>query len=126
MKEAEARPGEKLWALVTALREGITFDTALKRLRVVEDPRTVWDDLAETLMNGQREGQLRQLLSGNQVTALHRQAAESHPKLRRGQVWCLICGRTQQVSSAHALANGWPECCGQTMTIDSPAERVQP
>jgi hypothetical protein len=124
MKESEACPGDKLCALVTALTTAVTFDTALKRLGHPEPVHTVWDDLAETLMNGQREDQLRQLLSGNQVTALHRQAAAAHPTLKRGQVWCLTCGRTHKVSSAHAMANGWPECCGQTMTIDSPAERA--
>lgn len=124
MKESEACPGEKLFALVTAMQEGIMFETALKRMRVVEDPHTVWDDLAETLMNGQRQGQLRKLLfSPECVTDLHRKIAQANPKLRRGKVWCLTCGAFRKVNSAHCLANGWPECCGQTMTIDSPVER---
>ncbi|MCU7840843.1 MAG: hypothetical protein KZQ94_15875 [Candidatus Thiodiazotropha sp. (ex Troendleina suluensis)] len=50
--------------------------------------------------------------------------ANCHPKLRRGQVWCHECGRTQKVNSGHALANGWPKCCGYTMSIDSPEERA--
>jgi hypothetical protein len=49
---------------------------------------------------------------------------ERVPQLRRGQVWCLQCGRTQRVDSASALWFGWPKCCGYTMTIDSPDERV--
>lgn len=54
---------------------------------------------------------------------LHKKLAASHPKLSRGQVWCLSCGHTKKVDSAGALANGWPKCCGYTMTIDSPEER---
>ena len=44
-------------------------------------------------------------------------------KLRRGQVWCKTCGHPQRVNNG--LVNGWPKCCGYTMTIDSPAERAE-
>lgn len=54
---------------------------------------------------------------------LYKKTAESHSKLSRGVVSCLECGATQKVDSAHALANGWPKCCGYTMTIDDPKER---
>lgn len=47
----------------------------------------------------------------------------SHPKLARGQVWCRKCGATRRVDGADGLRNGWPKCCGETMTIDSPEER---
>lgn len=50
--------------------------------------------------------------------------AEAHTKLKRGKVWCVVCGRTQDVDSAECLRNGWPKCCGQTMTLDSPQERI--
>lgn len=50
---------------------------------------------------------------------------KSHPKLSRGQVWCTACGRSESVKAAGALQNGWPKCCGYTMTIDSPAERAK-
>lgn len=46
------------------------------------------------------------------------------PQLRRGTVWCTKCGRSQDVFAAIALRIGWPTCCGHTMTIDSPAERI--
>lgn len=49
-----------------------------------------------------------------------------HPKLARGQVWCVRCGRTRRVDSGVCLRSGWPECCGETMTIDSPEERRKP
>lgn len=49
--------------------------------------------------------------------------AKAIPQLRRGQVWCRECGRTQRVNSALALREGWPKCCGYTMTIDSPEEQ---
>jgi hypothetical protein len=40
-----------------------------------------------------------------------------------GQCWCVKCGDTVMVNSAICLRHGWPLCCGQTMTIDSPQER---
>lgn len=50
--------------------------------------------------------------------------AFSHPKLERGQVWCRQCGATMKVNSGNAMRNGWPKCCGYTMTIDSPEEQA--
>ena len=47
------------------------------------------------------------------------------PQLKRGKVWCTICGREQEVDSAECLATGWPKCCGYTMTVDSPEERKE-
>lgn len=57
------------------------------------------------------------------MSHIHDKIAASHPKLTRGMVWCRHCGRSQNVNSAHALAAGWPKCCGFTMTIDAPEER---
>ena len=54
---------------------------------------------------------------------MHDKLTSSHPSLQRGMVWCRICGRSQRVDSAGALRNGWPKCCGYTMTIDSPEEQ---
>ncbi len=48
---------------------------------------------------------------------------ECHPKLARRQVWCRICGATQRVENG--LRDGWPTCCGSTMTIDSPEEQAK-
>lgn len=56
--------------------------------------------------------------------SLHDMLAKTHPKLARGRVWCTLCGQTQRVDSADALAHGWPKCCGQTMTIDAPWGRA--
>jgi len=39
-----------------------------------------------------------------------------------GRVWCMKCGATRKVDSGDCLRHGWPECCGETMTIDSPEE----
>lgn len=47
------------------------------------------------------------------------------PQLARGQVWCRSCGSTRAVNSAGAMSNGWPKCCGHTMTIDSPEEQAR-
>ena len=55
--------------------------------------------------------------------SIYSELAESDPKLKRGQVWCHKCGRTERVNSAECFRTGWPECCGQTMSIDSPEER---
>lgn len=57
------------------------------------------------------------------VDRMYRTMAESHSKLRRGLVWCTSCGRSMRVDTAYCLGNGWPKCCGYTMTIDSPQER---
>jgi hypothetical protein len=54
---------------------------------------------------------------------LHQTLAMCHPGLTRGQVWCRKCGATRKVDSADCLQNGWPKCCGETMTIDSPTEQ---
>lgn len=55
---------------------------------------------------------------------LIRQVAASSPQLARGRVWCYVCGHTETVDSAHCLIAGWPEHCGQTMSVDSPEERA--
>jgi len=59
------------------------------------------------------------------LDAMYRDMADSDPKLKRGQVWCHRCGSTQKVDSAACLRTGWPKCCGETMSIDSPEERRQ-
>jgi hypothetical protein len=47
------------------------------------------------------------------------------PQIKRGQVWCIVCGHTQSVDGVSALTGaGWPKHCGVTMTIDSPEERA--
>ena len=55
---------------------------------------------------------------------LHELLAQSHPKIRRGQVWCRTCSATMRVDPDDCLAHGWPSCCGQTMTLDAPDERA--
>jgi hypothetical protein len=58
------------------------------------------------------------------ILSVHKTLAESTPRLRRGIVWCTVCGRELKVDSAHCLAKGWPMCHGYTMTLDSPEERA--
>jgi hypothetical protein len=55
---------------------------------------------------------------------LHEKIASEVQQLARGQCWCVWCGRMQRVDGAQCLRTGWPMCCGQTMTIDSPQERA--
>lgn len=57
------------------------------------------------------------------MTDLQQTLGNCHPKLARGQVWCRTCGATLRVDSADCFRSGWPECCGETMTIDAPDER---
>lgn len=47
--------------------------------------------------------------------------SHAHPKLSRGQVWCRTCGAT--LTGIYGMRDGWPKCCGHTMTIDSPEEQ---
>lgn len=56
------------------------------------------------------------------MSGLHNKIAKSHPKLRRGRVWCLKCGVHQDVDTLSCLLGGWPRHCGETMSLDSPAE----
>jgi len=52
------------------------------------------------------------------MKAIYSEIQNSHPSLKRGKVWCRTCGKKQYVNSANCLLNGWPKCCGYTMTID--------
>lgn len=56
--------------------------------------------------------------------SLYDELANCHPTIRRGMVWCTVCGRSQRVNTAEAFRSGWPKCCGYTMTLDSPSERA--
>lgn len=55
--------------------------------------------------------------------SLHDDLGKCHKKLSRGRVWCTKCGGTVMVDSSRCFKYGWPKCCGETMTIDSPDER---
>lgn len=65
---------------------------------------------------------LREL--AEKATSLHDNIVADVPQLRRGMVWCTVCGHSERVDSANALRHGWPKHCGFTMTIDSPEERA--
>ena len=56
--------------------------------------------------------------------SLYTELGDCHPSLARGQVWCRHCSNNQKVDSGDCIANGWPKCCGYTMTIDSPKEQA--
>ncbi len=59
----------------------------------------------------------------NEPTKMYRDIVAQVPQLRRGSCWCRTCGRHVKVNAGNSLANGWPKCCGYTMTIDSPEEQ---
>jgi len=46
------------------------------------------------------------------------------PQLKRGLCWCRTCRRSERFKH-DPLRNGWPRCCGHTMTIDSPVEQLE-
>ena len=54
------------------------------------------------------------------ATGLHEKIVADVPELQRGLVWCRACRRERKVDSADCLRNGWPKCCGGTMTINHP------
>jgi hypothetical protein len=39
------------------------------------------------------------------------------------ELWCKKCGFTTKVDGGRCMKEGWPTCCGETMTIDSPEEQ---
>lgn len=48
------------------------------------------------------------------------------PQFKRGLVWCHTCGRERRVDAVRATTgDGWPKCCGYTMSLDSPEERAK-
>lgn len=59
------------------------------------------------------------------IEAMFHGVVASCPQLARGRIWCRKCGASRKVDSATCLRTGWPKCCGETMTIDSPGERVR-
>jgi hypothetical protein len=54
---------------------------------------------------------------------IYEDIAKSHPKLQEGKVWCRTCKKEQEVDTVHCLKNGWPKCCGLTMSLDKPEKR---
>ena len=54
--------------------------------------------------------------------ALYEEMAKSHPSLIAGKVWCGRCGRSRMVDPAKCLRDGWPKCCGATVSIGKPDE----
>lgn len=59
------------------------------------------------------------------ASGLHQRIADDVPAIKRGRVWCKRCGAELEVDGARCLRDGWPTCCGETMTIDSPAEQAE-
>ena len=53
------------------------------------------------------------------ATGIYDAMAKSHPSLERGMVRCKKCDRTLKVDSARCLREGWPKCCGSTMSLES-------
>lgn len=56
------------------------------------------------------------------LKAAFQTAVEGTPQLKRGVVWCHKCGHSEAVDSAGCLSSGWPQHCGETMSLDSPEE----
>jgi hypothetical protein len=56
--------------------------------------------------------------------SLYDDLAKCDPKIARGKVWCVKCGKSLSVDPARCFQFGWPKCCDATMTIDSPQWRA--
>jgi hypothetical protein len=56
------------------------------------------------------------------MNSVYTDIANSHPSLKSGDVWCRECGAKKNIKSSNALKNGYPKCCGYTMTIDNPSK----
>lgn len=54
--------------------------------------------------------------------SLYDTIAASHPSLLAGVVWCSRCSKSRTVDAAKCLRDGWPRCCGVTVSIDKPTE----
>lgn len=39
-------------------------------------------------------------------------------------VVCKKCGKRRKVSFGHCLGHGWPECCGQTMSLEKTTANI--
>jgi hypothetical protein len=50
---------------------------------------------------------------------LYEEIARSHPSLFEGKVYCARCGKPRQVDAAKCLRDGWPKCCGATVSLAS-------
>lgn len=57
------------------------------------------------------------------MSTLTEALASCHEKIERGLVWCRTCGAQKSVDPEKCIREGWPMCCGHTMTIDAPEER---
>lgn len=50
-----------------------------------------------------------------------RESLAEIPQFKRGMVWCHKCGHSQKVDAVECtLRTGWPDHCGQTMSLDEP------
>lgn len=54
-----------------------------------------------------------------------KQAVAKDHSLSAGLVWCRECGRRRSVDSAKCLRQGWPKCCGATMSLCPPISKVE-
>lgn len=67
----------------------------------------------------------------NRVRNIHENIADDLEAHRRelgyaiGYVMCRHCGRIERQDMEDGLRNGWPKCCGYTMTIDVPLAAVE-
>lgn len=56
----------------------------------------------------------REIISGLQ--GLHDHMADA-ANIKRCRCRCGVCKREIQVNGSECLRQGWPECCGRTMTL---------
>ena len=59
------------------------------------------------------------------MSDFYERIGQCHAKLKRNKVWCHTCGYNMYVNSAECFQQGWPKCCDQTMSLDSPEEHAK-
>ena len=111
------------------MRASEAFNKGKEDGRSGREPKPVGGKTSYLVGYHQGRGEWDQVELSRRLKEMHSQPKEfisTSPKLTRGVVWCLRCGESINVNAARCLAHGWPKCCGQTMTIDSPKERKTP
>lgn len=60
------------------------------------------------------------------VDPVYQRIIDSNPQIKRGIVWCQRCDRKVRINPYQTLSTrSWPQCCGFTMTVESPEERAE-
>ena len=51
-------------------------------------------------------------------TGFHEKIAQDVHGKQNGLIYCHVCKKQKNVNYAGCYKNGWPTCCGKTMSLD--------